>query len=204
MKSRKFQPVGVDALEERMVMTAFQMPFTLVTPPPSQVNPKFLILTKHTETQISYAITDAFNHFSSEYAKQLQRYNHLSVKPGADQTQLLGQFEIRINRALNRLSSELLGVSGKVPFGRVNLYPIYQNRILGSTGVTDTTSLINYPSLQERLAPLYGTDPKGVAAKEAIQATQTFVRSDIKNYINQGVTFGYFKLGRGAIYPQLS
>ena len=203
MRPRQFRPCGVDALEDRLVMTAFSVPFTLVTPPADEVNPKNLVVTKHTETQISYAITNAFNRFSHDLSNDLNSYNKAIAKPNADSAKLLAQFDSKVTSAFNRLSTDLKNVSTKLPFGGVNLNPVLQDRITGPTGVTNTATGVNTPSLQTRLTTLFDDGQTGQAAG-VIHATQTFVRSDVKNYINLGVTNGDFKLGRGAIFPELS
>ena len=45
----------------------------------------------------------------------------------------------------------LKNVSAKLPYGRVNLNPVLQDRIIGPAGVTDTTTNVNTPSLQTQL-----------------------------------------------------
>ena len=204
MKSRRFCPVAVDALEDRLVLTAFVVPFSLVTPPASEVNPKFLNLTGRTESQISGAISNAFNRFGSDYIGALNAYNKGLAKPGADSTALLNTFDNQATRAFNRLSDALANVSHKLPFGGVNLNPVLQNRAVGSTGVTDTTTKVNTPSLQTRLSTLQDQGSDVSVVKSTIGATQNLVRTDVKNYINLGVTNGYFKLTRGAFLPALS
>ena len=195
MKPRRFQPSAVDALEDRLVMTAFVVPFSLVTPPASEVNPKFLNLTGRTESEINSAITGAFNQFSHNYLTALTAF-----KAGTASTT---QFDASVANAFNRLSSDLLNVSRKVPFGGVNLNPVLQNQVIGSTGVTDTTTKVNTPSLQTRLAAIVGTGSAS-DAQAAINSSQSFVRNDVNNYINLGVTNHYFRLTRGATLPRLS
>ena len=195
MKARRFQPIAVDALEDRLVMTAFSVPFSLVTPPASEVNPKFLNLTGRTESQINSAISSAFNRFSHGYLNALNAFDHGKVTSA--------QFDASVSNAFNRLSSDLLNVSRMVPFGGVNLNPVLQGRIIGSTGVTDTTTNVNRPSLQTKLAAIVGTGTSG-DAQAAINSSQAFVRSDVNNYINLGVTNNYFRLTRGASLPALS
>jgi hypothetical protein len=195
MKPRRFQPTAVDALEDRLVMTAFPVPFTVVMPPASEINPKFLNLTGRTESQINSAISSAFNRFSHSYLSALNAFDN--GKTSSD------QFVASATEAFNRLSSDLLSVSKKVPFGGLNLNPVLQNRIVGSEGVTDTTTNVNRPSLQTKLTALLGT---GTAsdAQAAINSSQSFVRGDVNNYINLGVTNNFFRLTRGASLPRLS
>jgi hypothetical protein len=204
MPRRIFRPTGIDALEDRLALTAFAVPFVITSvQPPSEVNPKFLILTKHTETQISDAITNSFNQFTKSINSAATASEKGLAKKGADPTALEAQLASKVTQALNRLTSALDQVAFKVPFGNQNLAPVLNARIEGSAGVTDTTTKVNTPSLQTKLQTAFADSDKS-AAFEAIQATQTFVRSDVKNYINLGVTSGYFKLGNGAILPQIS
>jgi hypothetical protein len=203
MKSRRFQPTGINALEDRLVMTAFAVPFTLVTPPASQVNPKFLNLTGRAESQINAAISNSFNLFSHNIFNAANSYNKAASKPGADTTALLNTFDAKVTQAFNTLSTALSNISYKLPYGHVNLNPILQNRVVGSTGVTDTTTGVNTPSLQTQFSNLSPSSSSSTAQAE-INATQSLVSSDVKNYINLGVTNSYFKLTRGAFLPALS
>ncbi len=203
MKSRRFRPMAIDALEDRLAMTAFAVPFSLVTPPASQVNPKFLNLTGRTESQISGAISRAFNQFDHAYINALNAYNKGLSKPNADSTALLSTFDAQTTQAFNQLSGAMFNLSHKLPYGGVNLFPVLNNRVIGSTGVTDTTTKVNTPSLQTQLS----SGPDGQTSQQvqdAVNATQTLVTSDVKNYINLGVTNGYFKLTRGAFLPAFS
>ncbi len=203
MKSRRFQPTGIDALEDRLVLTAFTVPFTLVTPPASQVNPKFLNLTGRTESQINAAISNSFNQFSHNIFNAFNAYNKAASKPGADTTALTNTFDTKVSQAFNALSVSLSNVSFKLPYGHVNLNPILQNRIIGSTGVTDTTTNVNTPSLQTQFANLSPAASSSDVQAE-INGTESLVTSDVHNYINLGVTNSYFKLTRGAFLPTLS
>jgi hypothetical protein len=204
MKTRKFRPVGIDALEERCVMTAFSIPFTLVTPPASQVNPKFLVLTGRTEGQINSSIASSFHQFENTVVSAFNIYNknlsRTSVTPAAN----LATLQTKLNGAFNRLSSDLLKVSRMVSYGGVNLNPVLQNRITGTTGVTDTTTHINTPSLQSQLNNLVTAGTTSTSqVKSAIGGTQSLVSTDVNNYINLGVTNGFFRLDRGAKLPAL-
>jgi hypothetical protein len=203
MKSRQFQPTGVDALEDRLVMTAFTVPFTLVTPPASEVNPKFLNLTGRTESQINAAISNSFNQFSHNISNAFNSFNKAASKPGADTTALTNTFDTKVAQAFNTLSVSLSNVSFKLPYGHVNLNPVLQNRIIGSTGVTDTTTNVNTPSLQTQFANLSPKSSTSTVQAE-INATHSLVTSDVNNYINLGVTNNFFKLTRGASLPKLS
>lgn len=203
MKSRRFQPTGIDALEDRLVLTAFVVPFSLVTPPASQVNPKFLNLTGRTEGQINSGISNAFNTFTTNIFNAYSTYDKASAKPGADATALLNKFDASIAKSFTQLSTALSNISYKLPFGHVNLNPVLQHRIIGSTGVTDTTTMINTPSLQTQLTNLPGTATNS-DIKAVIRSTQSLVTSDVNNYINLGVTNSYFRVTRGAIVPALS
>jgi len=203
MKSRRFQPTGIDALEDRLVLTAFAIPFTLVTPPASEVNPKFLNLTGRTEGQINGSISKAFQNFSHDIFSAYNTYNKAASKPGADTSSLLNTFNTSVARSFDNLSTSLSNLSYKLPYGHVNLNPILQNRIIGSTGVTDTTTKVNTPSLQTSLSNLSSTASSS-DIQAAINTTQSLVTSDVNNYINLGVTNNYFKLTRGASLPALS
>jgi hypothetical protein len=205
MRSRKFQPVGVDALEERCVLTAFSIPFTLVTPPASQVNPKFLVLTGRTEDQINSSIASSFHRFESAATSAFKVYNTNLSRNSVNPSVNVATLENKLNAAFNRLSSDLLKISRMVSYGGVNLDPVLQNRITGTTGVTDTTTQINTPSLQAQFNSLVTTGNTSTSqVKSAIQATQALVSTDVKNYINLGVTNGFFRLSRGARLPALS
>jgi hypothetical protein len=203
MKSRRFLPTTLDALEDRLVMSAFTVPFTIVTPPASQVNPKFLNLTGRTESQINSALSSAFNRFGNEVTNAFNSYNKGLAKSGADSTALLNTFQGKVTTAFNHLSSAMTNVSHKLPFGGVNLNPVLQNRIVGSTGVTDTTTNVNTPSLQTQVTDLFQNGQTSDFSK-TVNSTFNLVRSDVNTYINQGVTFGYFRLTRGATLPHLS
>jgi hypothetical protein len=203
MKSRQFQPTGIDALEDRLVMTSFTIPFSLVTPPASQVNPKFLNLTGRTESQINAAISNSFNQFGHNISNAFNSFNKAASKPGADTTALTNTFNTKVAQAFNALSVSLSNVSFKLPYGHVNLNPILQNRIIGSTGVTDTTTNVNTPSLQTQFANLSPMSSSSTVQAE-INATHSLVTSDVNNYINLGVTNNFFKLTRGASLPKLS
>jgi hypothetical protein len=203
MKSRNFQPTAIDALEDRLVMTAFTIPFTLVTPPASEVNPKFLNLTGRTESQINAAISNAFHSFSNSIFNANNAFNKAASKPGADTTALTNTFNAKVNQSFNALSTALSNVSFKLPYGHVNLNPVLQNRIVGSAGVTDTSTGVNTPSLQTQLANLSASATTSTVQAE-INATQALVTSDVHNYINLGVTNNFFRLTRGASLPKLS
>jgi len=203
MKSRRFQPSTLDALEDRLVMSAFTVPFTIVTPPASQVNPKFLNLTGRTESQIYSGLSGALNRFGNEVTNAFNAYNKGLAKSGADASALLNTFQGKVTTAFNHLSSSLNNISHKLPFGGVNLNPILQNRIVGSTGVTDTTTGVNTPSLQTQVSDLFQNGQTSQFSK-TVNATFNLVRSDVNPYINQGVTFGYFRLTRGATLPRLT
>jgi hypothetical protein len=204
MPRRTFQPTGIDALEDRVVLTAFAIPFVITTTqPPSEVNPKFLILTKNTENQINHAITNSFSQFTKSINSAATAYEKGLAKNGADTNAVLAQLETKVTQALNRLTSALDQVASKVPYGGQNLASILNARIEGSAGVTDTTTMVNTPSLQTKLQTAFVNSDKS-AAFQAIKDTQTFVRSDVTNYINLGVTNEFFTLGKGAILPPLS
>ena len=204
MKSRSFQPTAIDALEDRLVLTAFTMPFTLVTPPASEVNPKFLNLTGRTEGQINGAISNAFHSFSNNIFNANNAFNKAASKPGANTTALTNTFDAKVAQSFNALSAALSNVSPKLPYGHVNLNPTLQNRIVGSAGVTDTTTNVNTPSLQTQFANLSPTHGRRIPAQAEINLTQSLVTSDVHNYINLGVTNNYFRLTRGASLPKLS
>jgi hypothetical protein len=203
MKSRRFRPTAVDVLEERLVLTAFSVPFTLVNLTPGHVNPKFVNLTGRAESQVNHAITGAFNQFSHGLLGAINVVHNGAAKPGANTPALLATFDSSVTQSLNRLSGALTSLSLKVPFGGVNLNPVLQMRIIGSGGVTDTTTKVNKPSLQTQLATLTPSSSTSTV-QDIINSTESLIRSDVKDYINLGVTNGDFKLTRGASLPPLS
>ncbi len=205
MKPRRFQPVAVDVLEDRLVLSAFAVPFSLVTPPASEVNPKFLNLTGRTESLINSSISNAFNRFDHSITNALNAYNKASAHPTPGAPSPFLKLEANMTAALNRLSGDLNYVAHKLPYGGVNLNPTLQHRVSGSAGVTDTTTGVNTPSLQSQLTTLYYDGQFSPSqSRAAINATQSLVRADVKDYINLGVTNGYFRLTRGATLPALS
>ena len=206
MKSRRFQPVAVDALEDRLVLTAFAVPFSLVTPPASEVNPKFLNLTGRTESLIGSSISNAFNRFGHSILNDINAYNKAISKPNADTNAAYNQLLASETSAFNRLSGDLNYVAHKLLYGAVNLNPVLQARITGANGVTDTTTHVNTPSLSSQFATAFqqGNTASSSQAKSLIHATEARVRADVKNYINLSVTNGYFKLTQGAFLPTLS
>ena len=203
MPDRTFRPTSYDVLEDRLVMTAFAIPFELVTPPPAEVNPKDLVVSKHAETQMSYNVTASFNRFTKAATSAEVAYEKGLAKPGANSAVLASQLQAKVGGALNRLTSDLNKIAVTLPYGGKNLAPVFDARIEGSAGVTDTTTNITYPSLGTSLQSAFNEGSTS-AAVEAITTAQTFVRADEKNYINLGISYGDFKLGQGAIFPEIS
>ena len=204
MNRRPFRPTGLDALESRIALTAFVVPFAIVkSEPAGEVEPKYLVLTKHSETQISDAIRGDFARLTHAGEAAVASYDKAVAKPKANVAALQTQFEVKVVQALTRLTSDMGKVASKVPFGGKNLAPVLEARIVGGAGVTDTTTKVNTPSLESDL--IVDAEAGDVtAALHAVESTEASVRVDVKDYINLGVTNKDFKLGRGAILPALS
>lgn len=204
MSRRKFRPSTFEALEDRVALTAFPVPFAITSvQTAAEINPKFLVLTKNTENQIDSAITNDFNKFTKTVSAAYTAYEKGLAKKGADQATLEAQLVTKGDKAFATLEAGLDQVAHKLPFGGQNLQPVLDARIVGSAGVTDTTTKVNTPSLQTTLNANF--EAGNISAEiPAIQATETLVQTDVKDYINLGVTNGDFKLGKGAILPALS
>ena len=133
-------------MEDRLTLSAFAVPFTITSSQPaSEVNPKNLVITGRTETQVYNAINSDFMGFTKAATAADSAYAKALAKPGADQSTLASQLEAKVGQALAKLNSQLDALSYRLPFGHQNLGPVWSARVEGSAGVTDTTTKVNTP-----------------------------------------------------------
>ncbi len=103
MRRRAFRPALIDStLESRVALTTF----TIVKPPASQINPKFLVLTERTRGTIAREIDNAFVQLGKRLAD------------GADTASAIGQLRQRVS-----------ATSFRLPFGNRSANPVFQARI---------------------------------------------------------------------------
>ena len=89
------------------------------------------------------------------------------VFEGPDGLGMVVKFEAKVTTAFNHLSTALRNVSAKLPYGKLNLNPVLQNRIIGSEGVTNTDTGVNAPSMQTQLTTLFAEGQTNQAAGAA-------------------------------------
>ncbi len=171
-KSRTFCPDAVAPLEERVVAASHLHAALHV----ASVVPAVPVVTTRSLNQVVQGAYNSFSSFLNDYQKVIRtiRVDATGNPSDAD----LNRFYHFLDVRTQKFSNQLTALSGKVPYGRVNLAPAFQDRV---AGLADTLASVS--TVQEARHP-------GPATLDAFRG----VKSDLQAYVSDSVQSGLFRV----------